>query len=243
MVDSGGKRMKEFLSGTILLAVAIVVPIQTMAQVDINFSIGLPPPVVFSAPPEVVVVPDTNDVYVVPDIDMDLFFWNGWWWWLWEGHWYRSHYHDRGWGYYDRVPRFYYDVDPEWRGYYGGHNWRGHRWNYERIPSQRLHQNWRSWHDTGYWQRQRTWGVQGYQPRPPQQRQELRYQRQGQYQQRPDVQRYQQQRQEQYQQRPQVQQPQRQEQRPQPPQQQHQPQVQQPHRKPQERSEGGEHQR
>ena len=189
-------------------------------------------------------LPDTNDVYVAPDIDVDLFFWNGWWWRLWEGRWYRSHYYDRGWGYYNNVPSFYFDVDPGWRGYYRDHNWYGHRWNYERIPYQQLQQNWRSWHNDRHWERQGTWGVQGYQPRPQQQRQELRQQRQQQYQQRPEVQQHQQQRQPQAQksqgqQQPQgrVQQPQRQEQKPQAQQQQRQPQAQKPrvNNKPQQR--------
>ncbi|MFH1703809.1 MAG: hypothetical protein ABIB41_10370, partial [Nitrospirota bacterium] len=167
--------------------------------------------IVFAAPPELVVLPETY-VYVVPDIPMDLFFYNGWWWRPWEGRWYRSRYYNRGWGYYNNVPSFYFDVDPGWRGYYRDHNWYGHRWNYERIPNQRLQKNWKGWRDDRHWERQGTWGIQGYKPRPQQQRQELRHQRQQQYQQRPEVQRHQQQRQQQqreYQQRqPQVQKPQ-----------------------------------
>jgi len=217
--------MKKLFFGTLLFALIIVVPIPTMARVDVNVSIGLPPHIVFAAPPDVIVIPDTRAVYVVPDIDVDLFFWNGWWWRLWEGRWYRSHYYNRGWGYYNNVPSFYFDVDPGWRGYYRDHNWYGHRWNYERIPNQRLQKNWKGWHNNRHWERQGTWGVQRYQPRPQQQRQELRQQRQQQYQQRPEVQRHQQQRKEQQGQ-PRVQQPQRQQQ----PQQQHsQPRSQQRH--------------
>jgi|SRR5208283_2269267 len=190
--------MKKLLLGTILLALAIVVPIPTMAGVDVNVSLGfpLPPPIVFPAPPDVIAMPDTNDVYVAPSIGVDLFFWNGWWWRPWEGRWYRSYYYDRGWAFYNRVPRFYFDVDPGWRAYYRDHNWNGHPWNYERIPNHRLQQNWKSWHTNRYWERQGTWGVKGYQSRPQQQRQELRNQRQQQYQQRPEVQRHQQQMQE-----------------------------------------------
>lgn len=179
--------MKKLLLGTMLLAVAIVVPIPTMAAIGISIGIPLPPPIVFAAPPDVVVMPDTNDVYVVPDIASDLFFWNGWWWRLWEGRWYRSQYYDRDWGYYNTVPSFYFDVDPGWRGYYRDHTWYGHGWNYERIPYQRLQQNWQSWRNDRHWERQGTWGVQNYQPRPQQQRQELRSQGQPQYQQRPEV--------------------------------------------------------
>ncbi len=182
---------------TLLLALVIAVPAPAMARVDVTVSIALPPPIVFAAPPELIVIPDTY-VYVVPDIDEDIFFWNGWWWRLWEGRWYRSHYYDRGWGYYNNVPSFYFDVDPGWRGYYRDHNWYGHRWNYERIPHQRLQQNWKGWQNDRHWERQGTWGVQSYQPRPQQQRQELRQQRQQQYQQRPEVQQHRQ---------PQVQQP------------------------------------
>ena len=221
--------MKKLVLGTILLAMAIVAPVPAMAGVDVHIGINLPPPVVFEAPPQVIVLPDTNYVYVVPDIGVDIFFWNGWWWRPWAGGWYRSYYYDRGWTYYNYVPRFYYDVDPGWRGHYRDHNWYGHRWNYEPIPHQQLQQNWKSWNHDRYWERQRTWGVQNYQPRPQQQRQELRQQRQRQYQQNPEVQRHQQERQ-QRQKQLQGQQPQGQQQRPsqarQPQQQQRQPQVQ-----------------
>jgi hypothetical protein len=241
----GGSKMKKLLFGTMLFALLIVVSIPAMAGVDIGVNISLPPLIVFEAPPDVIVMPDTSDVYVVPDIDVDLFFWNGWWWRPWEGRWYRSHYYNRGWGYYKNVPSFYFDVDPGWRGYYRDHNWYGHRWNYERIPNQRLQQNWKSWHKDRHWERRGTWGVQSYQPRPQQQRQELRHQRQQQYQQRPEVKQHQQKRQRQQRQpqvqqprqQPQerVQQPQRREQRRQP----QQPQRSQPQERPQ--GEEGEH--
>jgi len=185
-MDKGGYKMKRFFFGIILLALVFVFPISAMARVDIRVSIPMPPLIVFSAPPELIVIPDTY-VYVAPDIDENLFFWNGWWWRLWEGHWYRSHYYNRGWAYYRNVPSFYFDVDPGWRGYYRERNWYGHRWDYERIPERRLQQNWKSWNNNRHWERQGTWGVQNYQPRPQQKRQELRQQRQQQYQQRPEV--------------------------------------------------------
>jgi len=221
--------MKKLFFGTLLLALVIAVPIPTMAQVGINVRIGLPPPIVFAAPPVLIVLPETY-VYVVPDVDADIFFYNGWWWRLWEGQWYRSRYYNRGWGYYNTVPSFYFDVDPGWRGYYRNRNWYGHRWDYERIPNQRLQQNWKSWQNDRRWERQGTWGVQSYKPRPQQQRQELRNQRQQQYQRRPEVQ---QQRQPQVQ-KPQVQQP-RQQPQEKVQQPQRQPQVQQPRQQPQER--------
>jgi hypothetical protein len=114
----GGSKMKKLLFGTMLFALVIVAPVATIARVDVNIHVSLPPPIAFAAPPDVVALPDTNDVYAVPEINADLFFWNGWWWRLWEGRWYRSHYYNRAWHYYKKVPSFYFDVDPGWRGYY-----------------------------------------------------------------------------------------------------------------------------
>ncbi len=189
--QEGGSTMKKVLFGAILLTWALIIPIPTMAAVNVSVDIPLPPPIVFAVPPEVVVLPDTNDVYVVPNIAIDLFFWNGWWWRPWEGRWYRSHYYNRGWRYYNkRVPRFYFDIDPGWIGYYRDHNWYGHRWDYQPIPNRRLQQSWRSWQNSRYWEGQRTWGVQGYQPRPQPQRKELSRQRRQEYQQRPEVQQH-----------------------------------------------------
>ncbi len=184
--------MKKLLLWTMLLALAIVVPVPAMARVDISIGISLPPPVVFEAPPDVIVLPDTDDVYVVPGIDADLFFWNGWWWRPWEGGWYRSYYYNRGWAYYNAVPTFYFDVDPGWRGYYRSHEWYGHRWDYDRVPYRGLQRNWKSWHNSRHWEKQGTWGVQNYQPRLQEQRQDLRHKREDQYRLRPEVQQHQQ---------------------------------------------------
>ncbi len=200
--------MKKILFGAVFLVSLIVIPIRTMGAVSINIGISLPPPIVFEAPPQVIVLPDSDDVYVDPDIaDADLYFWNGWWWRFWEGRWYRSLYYDHGWAYYDAVPTFYFSVDPDWRVFYREHNWHGHNWRYDRIPNRELHQNWKGWHNDGYWQRHESWGVKGYQPQTKQQVQQQRQQRQQQYHQRPDVQQHQQWKQQQ-QRKPQAQKPQ-----------------------------------
>ncbi len=190
--------MKKLLLGTtlFLLAWADGFPLMTVEAAEVSIGISLPPPIVFAAPPDVVVLPDT-DVYVVPDVDEDIYFYDGWWWRPWQGGWYRSGFYDRGWGYYEAVPIFYFDVDPGWRGYYRDHSWHGLRWDYQRISHQRFQQNWKSWQDNRHWEKQGTWGVKGYRPRTEQQREEVRQQRQQQYQQRSEVQRHQQQQQKQ----------------------------------------------
>lgn len=194
--EHGGHAMKTTLFALLILALACTLPTSARAEVQFSIEFSLPAPVVFQAPPEVIVLPDTNVVYVVPDVEFDLFFWDGWWWRPWEGRWYRSREYDRDWQYYDRVPTFYYDVDPGWRNSYRERHWSGHRWDYERIPHQRLRSNWEQWHSSQYWQADRSWGVDSYRPRPRQQIEEIRYQRQEHYRQRPEVRRYQQQLQE-----------------------------------------------
>ena len=136
--------MKKLFWGTLLLASVFVLPVPTMAGVDVGINISLPPPIVFAGPPEMVVLPETN-VYVVPDSDVDIFFYGGWWWRPWEGRWYRSHYYNSGWGYYQSVPSFYVGIPSGWRNDYREHRWRGQQWNYQRIPQQQVQRNWKGW--------------------------------------------------------------------------------------------------
>ena len=156
--------MKNLLLGALLGGLAIVVPIPTMAGVDIRVNISLPPPIVFAAPPQVVVIPETY-VYVVPDLDVDIFFYNGWWWRPWEGRWYRSRYYHSGWVYYKSVPSFHARIPSGWRNDYRDHRWKGHPWKYQRIPVKQLQRNWSSWEKGRHWEKQNTWGVQGLKPR------------------------------------------------------------------------------
>lgn len=120
--------------------------------------------IVFDGPPDVIVLPYTNNVYVIPDIDIDLYFWDGWWWRLWEGRWYRSSYYNRGWNQYYNVPSFYVGIDLGWRKYYRERNWHGQRWNYERIRSQQLQKNWKSWNNDQHWEKKKNWGIQSTKP-------------------------------------------------------------------------------
>jgi len=154
--------MKKLLIRTMLLSFVLVFPFPTMAGV--NVSISLPPLIVFAAPPEVVVIPETY-VYVVPDAREEIYFYNGWWWRPWEGRWYRSRHYDSGWAYYQRVPSFYRRVPSGWRNDYRDHRWGGQPWNYQRIPHQQLDKNWSTWQKGKHWEKQNTWGVQGLKPR------------------------------------------------------------------------------
>jgi hypothetical protein len=155
--------MNKLLLGKMLLALVFVLPAPAMAEVNVDINISLPPPIVFAAPPELVVLPETY-VYVVPDADVDIFFYGGWWWRPWEGRWYRSRYYDSGWGYYRSVPSFYVQIPSGWRNDYREHRWRGQQWNYQRVPHQQVQQNWKGWEKNKHWEKQNTWGVQGLKP-------------------------------------------------------------------------------
>jgi len=152
--------MKSPFLLALLGVLAVAIPIPTMAGVDVHVNISLPPRIAFAAPPQVIVIPETY-VYVVPDLDVDIFFYNGWWWRPWEGHWYRSRYYHSGWAYYKSVPSFYGRIPSTWRNEYRDHRWRGHPWNYQRIPVKQVQRNWHTWEKGRHWEKQNSWGVQG----------------------------------------------------------------------------------
>ena len=148
------------------LVCVVLVPSLVMAEVDVKVrvNIPLPPPIVFLAPPMVVVIPETY-VYTVPDVDAEIFFYGGWWWRPWEGRWYRSRYYDRGWGHYSRVPSFYTHVPPGWRKDYHERRWKGHEWEQHRIPHREMEKNWRGWERKKHWEKEHNWGVKGLESR------------------------------------------------------------------------------
>ena len=167
--------MKKILLKTVFLVLMVLMPVPVMAEVDVrvNVNIPLPPPIVFPAPPEVVVIPETY-VYAVPDVDVDIFFYGGWWWRPWEGRWYRSRYYDRGWVYYRHVPSFYRAVPHGWRSDYRDRRWRGHEWEHRRIPHRDAEKNWRGWQKDKYWEREHYWGVKKADRLPPGQAKKIR---------------------------------------------------------------------
>jgi hypothetical protein len=156
--------MKKSIFIALLLGLVMMSPVPSMARVSVGINIGLPPLIAFAGPPELVVVPGT-DIYFDPDLDVDVFFYDGWWWRPWQGHWYRSHHYDSGWAYYDRTPFFYNRLPTGWRSEFRDRRWRGHEWNYQRVPHQELQKNWRTWQNNRYWEKQHNWGVKDWNSR------------------------------------------------------------------------------
>jgi hypothetical protein len=152
----------RFFWGTLLLALVLVCPQPSMARLEVDVSISLPPPIVFHEPPMLIVLPETY-VYAVPDVEVDIFFYDGWWWRPWEGRWYRSQDYGSGWGYHQHAPSFYRELSITWRDDYREQRWRGQQWDIQRIPQQQVQQNWSGWRKNRHWEKQQTWGVQGLQ--------------------------------------------------------------------------------
>lgn len=64
--------MKKSPLVSIFFTFAIVVPMPTMAGVDIHAGISMPPPIVFEAPQKIRVMPDKSGVYLVAAVDTDM---------------------------------------------------------------------------------------------------------------------------------------------------------------------------
>jgi len=149
------KMRKSFLLviGALLLVMA---GSATQSEAGINVNIGVNLPAVrFAAPPVVAVIPGTY-VYMVPDIDVDVLFFQGYWWRPYEGHWYRSRDYKGSWRYIEpeRVPRGLRALPRDYR----------HRLSpgYERIPHGEVQRNWRKWEKEKYWDRHADQGHGGH---------------------------------------------------------------------------------
>lgn len=89
--------MKNSFYGLLILLYLVVVIVGTVqAEINVNLNIG-PPPIVVSAPPEVVMMPESG-VYFVPDVNYDVFFYNGYWWSPRGDRWYRASRYNGPWG-------------------------------------------------------------------------------------------------------------------------------------------------
>ncbi len=154
--------MKKKFSGVLVAAVLLSMLFalgkteEAKGEVGISINIGLPP-LAFSTPPPVVVVPGTY-VYAVPDIEVGLFFYQGYWYRPYEGRWYWASSYNGPWAYIEvsRVPRVLVDLPPSaWRVPPG----------YHRIPYAEFREHWRGWEHERHWDRDRDWRA-GWHGRP-----------------------------------------------------------------------------
>jgi hypothetical protein len=113
------------------------------------------PAIRFAAPPDLVVIPGTY-VYIVPDINVDVLFFQDYWWRPYEGHWYRSRDYKGEWSYVEqgKIPSGLRSLPQDYR----------HRLSpgYERIPHRDVERNWEKWEKEKYWDRRGEQGRRGH---------------------------------------------------------------------------------
>ena len=111
----------------LLLAVVAAMPGAAAGEINVSINVG-PPPVIFSEPPRVVVVPRTT-VYYAPDTTYNVFFYEGRYYSFHEGAWFFASSHRGPWVFVpvERVPHAvvavpvrYYKVPPRHARHHGG---------------------------------------------------------------------------------------------------------------------------
>ena len=116
-MTNSGKGFRCLLAGA-AIAAATGFSVPARAEVNVNINLG-PPPIVVSAPPAVVMIPQSQ-VYFVPDPQIDVFFYGGYWWSPRGNQWYRARQYNGPWGAIEqrRVPRAVIYVPGDYRGRY-----------------------------------------------------------------------------------------------------------------------------
>ena len=141
--------MKRTPSSVLLFVILILTfmsyPSQGIAGVDVNIgvNIGPPPPVVIPAPPPVIVIPETY-VYFVPNIEVEILFYHGYWYRPYQGRWHRATGYNGPWVYIEPplVPAVLVHLPPNYRQVPPGH---------QRIPHGQLVKNWKTWEKEKHW--------------------------------------------------------------------------------------------
>ena len=85
---------------------------------------------------------------MVPDVDVDILFFQGFWWRPYEGRWYRSRDYQGSWTVVapGRIPPGLKKLPPNYRqGLSPGH---------QRIKHQEVKKNWKTWEKEKYWDKQ-----------------------------------------------------------------------------------------
>jgi hypothetical protein len=123
------------------LCSGLVHPVKSDARININIDIPLPG-LVIPAPPALVVIPGTS-AYVAPDVESDLFFYQGCWYRPYQGAWYAAAEYNGHWGpvAIRNVPVPLIGLRPGFRRVSPG---------YQRLPYPVVRRNWRQWESERY---------------------------------------------------------------------------------------------
>jgi hypothetical protein len=145
-MTNSGRIFRYLLAGA---AISAVMGFSEPARAEVSVSVNLgPPPIVVAEPPEVVLIPGSQ-VYFVPDPQIDVFFYGGYWWSPRGDRWYRARAYNGPWGVIERrrVPRAVVYMPRDYRARYErerhvpyGHWKKEHgRWDRE---NRRAHRRW-----------------------------------------------------------------------------------------------------
>lgn len=118
-------------------------------NVSVGVKVGVPPPLVIPSPPAVYLIPGTY-VYFAPDVEVDFFFYQGYWYRPHGGYWYRARHYGGPWVHIvtAKVPRVLISLPPGFRHVPAGH---------QRIPHGQLKKHWKVWERDRYWDSHERW--------------------------------------------------------------------------------------
>ena len=147
------KRTTAIMCFSIMFLVLMGYPTGSFSEVSVNIGInvplpqvvmpGPPPAVVIHRPPSVVVIPGTY-VYYASDVNVDIFFYQGYWYRPHQGHWYRATGYNGPWTYTSprKVPGVLFGLPEDFR-----HSPSRHQY----ISHEQLNKNWRTWEREKHW--------------------------------------------------------------------------------------------
>jgi hypothetical protein len=136
------KFLTEFIVFSLISIFGLYFPIDANAEVSVNINIPLPG-LVISAPPAMMVIPGTY-AYYSPDIDVDIFFYHGYWYRPYRGQWFISAGYNGPWGSIAirSVPSVLINLPPHYRQVPS---------HYERMPYRMVMKRWRTWEEERHW--------------------------------------------------------------------------------------------
>lgn len=131
----------------LFLTLALAQPYGSYAGVNIDINISPPPFFPIPVPPAVVLIPGAG-VYFVPDIDMDIFFYEGYWYRPHRDEWFRSRDYNGPWAYVvpKRLPPPLLRVPP---------GFRNPSYKHERIPYRDFERHWKGRDRERHWDKDR----------------------------------------------------------------------------------------
>jgi hypothetical protein len=114
-------------------------------NVKVGINVSPPPALVIPLPPPMYVIPKTY-VYFAPKVEVDVFFYQGYWYRPHQGHWYQSKNYNEHWVYIPpkKVPTVLLNLPPNFRQVPPGHR---------HISYRHLKNYWSTWEKEKYWEK------------------------------------------------------------------------------------------